>query len=156
MRSKITDKNPPLIDDFIALYQSLNKDNLDNLAKIYAPEIVFVDPAHQLKGLENVRRYFTQLYENTQSVSFDIESVDSGENYAWLRWTMTFTHPQLNKNNPVYVKGCTYVKYDRFITFHQDYFDLGAMLYENIPVLGRVIRWFKHRLSKPDNTRNAQ
>ncbi len=29
---------------------------------------------------------------------------------------------------------------------HRDYFDAGAMLYEHLPVLGRVVSWLKRRV----------
>ena len=29
---------------------------------------------------------------------------------------------------------------------HRDYFDAGALLYEHVPLLGRVIRWLKRRM----------
>jgi hypothetical protein len=29
------------------------------------------------------------------------------------------------------------------VCYHRDYFDAGEMLYENLPVVGRVIRWIK-------------
>lgn len=139
---------PPILEQFISLYQVLDKRNIQRLKEIYSPEITFIDPAHRLHGLANVETYFANLYENAQSVSFDIASVEHGENKAWVRWTMIFQHPRLNANKPVHVHGCTYLTYDKFITQHQDYFDLGAMIYENIPLLGKVIRWLKNRLNQ--------
>ncbi|HCW90926.1 MAG TPA: transcriptional regulator, partial [Marinobacter sp.] len=29
------------------------------------------------------------------------------------------------------------------IGYHRDYFDAGQLLYENVPVLGRMIRWIR-------------
>jgi hypothetical protein len=31
------------------------------------------------------------------------------------------------------------------VVYHRDYLDLGAMLYEQLPLLGRVIRSLKNR-----------
>lgn len=138
---------PDIIEQFVSLYQSLNKSNLENIEKIYAPEITFIDPAHQLNGLSAVREYFAKLYENAHSVAFDISSVEHFEGTAWVRWTMHFRHPQLKRGLPIQLNGCTYLTYDTLITKHQDYFDLGAMLYENIPVMGRIVRFLKNRLN---------
>jgi hypothetical protein len=46
------------------------------------------------------------------------------------------------------VPGGTLIKIDKFekIIFHRDYFDAGAMLYEQIPLLGRVIKWVKQKI----------
>ncbi|HGP4674712.1 TPA: nuclear transport factor 2 family protein, partial [Vibrio cholerae O1] len=34
------------------------------------------------------------------------------------------------------------------VTYHRDYFDMGEMLYEQLPVLGQVIRAIKRRLGQ--------
>jgi hypothetical protein len=34
------------------------------------------------------------------------------------------------------------------IYYHRDYFDMGAMLYEHLPLLGRIIQRLKHRLGQ--------
>lgn len=139
---------PPLIERFITLYKTLDKTNLERINEIYSPNILFIDPAHRMQGLPNVQRYFSNLYENAQSVNFDISSVEHGESFAWVRWTMSFTHPRLNQSQTIFVHGCTHLRFNEQITQHQDYFDLGAMLYENVPVIGRVIRWLKQRLNQ--------
>jgi len=32
------------------------------------------------------------------------------------------------------------------VTYHRDYFDLGALIYERVPVLGGLIRGIKGRM----------
>ena len=34
------------------------------------------------------------------------------------------------------------------VTFHQDYIDLGAMLYEQLPIVGRLIKWIKTKAAR--------
>jgi hypothetical protein len=62
---------------------------------------------------------------------------------------MKLKHPKLNGGQPVEVNGVSQIRFsgDRVI-YHRDYFDLGEMLYENIPLLGVVIRNIKQRLGK--------
>jgi hypothetical protein len=62
---------------------------------------------------------------------------------------MKLKHPKLNGGQPVEVNGVSQICFsgDRVI-YHRDYFDLGEMLYENIPLLGVVIRNIKQRLGK--------
>ncbi|MGL5410356.1 MAG: nuclear transport factor 2 family protein, partial [Shewanella sp.] len=56
--------NTKVVDEFIRLYQALNKDNLPRLAEVYADNIVFVDPLHRIEGLQALTLYFGKLYEN--------------------------------------------------------------------------------------------
>ena len=50
------------VDKFVEIYQKLDKDNLELLTEIYAQNIHFIDPLHEINGLEDLRRYFRGLY----------------------------------------------------------------------------------------------
>ena len=42
--------------------------------------------------------------------------------------------------------GCSHLLWHDKVYRHRDYFDAGALLYEHLPVLGRVIAWLKRRM----------
>ena len=69
-------------------------------------------------------------------------------NEAWLSWVMIFAHPRIAGGRPVRVEGATRLQFDAWgkVCLHRDYFDLGAMLYEQLPLLGPVVRAIKGRL----------
>ena len=132
--------------NFINIYQKLATDNLHLLADIYHQDIVFTDPMHQLTGLDNLRHYFDKLYQQLSYCEFKIEQVIAQGDEAAVYWKMSYQHPRLNGGNVVYVQGCSHIKgVDDKVIFHRDYLDLGAMLYEQIPLLGRIISWLKNR-----------
>ncbi len=136
-----------LITRFVALYQQLDRHNLQRLDEVYAPEVQFVDPAHRIDGREALRHYFAGLYANVSDCRFSIEGVDEGEGVAWIRWTMTLSHPRLQAGQPFAVEGASQLRFNERIYWHRDYFDLGALFYERLPLLGALIRGLKRRLS---------
>ena len=69
------------------------------------------------------------------------------ENRGSVRWRMFLQHPKLNGGEEIEVKGATFIEYDDRITYQEDYYDLGAMLYEHIAVLGTTVRFVKNRLA---------
>ncbi|ASX13020.1 transcriptional regulator [Aeromonas dhakensis] len=133
---------------FVALYQQLNRDELHRLPEVYANEVVFTDPAHRIEGLAALTDYFSALYQRLAYCRFVITSQLQQERQAWLGWTMTFSHPRLRGGAPVTVEGATRLEFDEAgkVCLHRDYFDLGAMLYEQLPLLGAVVRTIKGRL----------
>lgn len=137
-----------ITDKFITTYQVLNKDNLDILDEIYAKEIIFIDPFHKIEGLAQVKIYFSDLYQNVSQISFNFEQVTSDSNTYFLSWEMNLTHPKLNQGKPFTVPGITLLKTDEAnrIIYHRDYFDAGTMLYERLPLIGKLISWIKRRL----------
>lgn len=133
---------------FVALYQQLDRQQLHLLSEVYADEVIFIDPAHRIEGLAALSDYFAALYQRLAYCRFVITSQQQQERQAWLGWTMTFSHPRLRVGKPVTVEGATRLEFDEEgkVCLHRDYFDLGAMLYEQLPLLGSLVRTIKGRL----------
>ncbi|MGL6477466.1 nuclear transport factor 2 family protein [Aeromonas hydrophila] len=133
---------------FVALYQQLSRDELHRLPEVYANEVVFTDPAHRIEGLVALTDYFAVLYQRLAYCRFVITSQLLQGHQAWLGWTMTFSHPRLRGGTPVTVEGATRLEFDEAgkVCLHRDYFDMGAMLYEQLPLIGPLVRTIKGRL----------
>ena len=148
--AKPTNGHPAIVDAFINMYQQLNKDNLHLLQQVYRDDIRFRDPMHQVSGIDDLTHYFANMYLNVTHIEFDIKEVVVSHNnsQAALYWTMAYSHPKLNKGQTIHVEGMSQLKFDDKIYSHRDYFDLGQMLYEQVPFLGGLIGLLKNRAAK--------
>ncbi|MCG9722807.1 nuclear transport factor 2 family protein [Shewanella sp. Isolate7] len=134
------------LQNFIAVYSDLGTENLEGLRQIYHPDIVFCDPLHRVEGLDRLLGYFQGLYHQVISCDFTIVSVLEHQGEAAVYWTMTFRHKQLNGCQPIEVEGHSQLRAkDNKVIYHRDYFDVGVMLYEQLPLLGSLIRAVKRR-----------
>jgi hypothetical protein len=132
---------------FARQFAELNKDNLQRLNELYANDVHFTDPLHDVKGIEHLRSYFSELYANVKELRFDFYGFDQiGEGEGYLRWVMSYRHPRLAGGRLIRVDGCSHVLWRDKVYRHRDYFDAGALLYEHVPVLGRAIAWLKRRM----------
>lgn len=138
----------PLLENFCEFYRELDQRPLQELARIYANDIEFRDPVHGVKGLDALTRYFETSLGDVSACRFEIHAVDELSGEAYVRWTMHFSHPRLNAGKIIDVPGISHLRFDDRISWHRDYFDLGAMLYEQLPLLGAMIRLIKRRLSE--------
>lgn len=137
---------PAWFTNFSRVYQQLSTENLSLLADVYHPNIVFIDPMHQLNGFNELDRYFRALYQNLTSCEFEFEQTLVQADQATVFWTMHYQHPKLKAGAMISVQGCSHIKgTGSEVTYHRDYVDLGAMLYEHVPVLGSAVRWLKSR-----------
>ena len=62
------------------------------------------------------------------------------------QWIAFFRHSKLNGGREISLRGATWLEFggaeDKVIRFNE-YFDLGELAYENLPVLGFIIRRVK-------------
>ena len=137
------------LERFISVYKQLDKNNLTTLGDIYSSDIYFCDPAHQISGLEALITYFSELYQNVENVTFTFGDLILDDQQATLTWQMGVRHPRLNKGQDYSVEGISLLRLNSegLVCYHRDYFDLGALLYERIPLLGSVIIRIKERLT---------
>lgn len=153
--------NQPLLQQVMSLYQRFDSSLIASLEHIYHPDVVFQDPLNRVLGLENLRDYFQQMIDGLDECRFDFSEVieqpllsdapETSENpvqayQAVLFWTMHYQHRKLNNGRPLTLAGNSHLRYQGRVLYHRDYFDVGAMLYEHLPLLGFAISKVKKRL----------
>jgi ketosteroid isomerase-like protein len=139
-----------MMEKFLRIYENLSADNLQTLKSIYRDDVRFIDPAHEINGIENLTAYFSALYRNINSIHFSFCEPMVSENMGYVSWKMIFSHKKLAGGKEITVDGVTYLEFDLQdrVYYHRDYFDLGAMLYEHVSLLGRFVSSIKKGLGK--------
>jgi len=138
------------METFLDIYTRLKADNLDLLAEIYTPDIHFIDPVHKLRGLGELRTYFSHLYANLTSIHFAFTHPQRVGEQGYVQWLMTYSHPRINGGRSIEMPGATFLQFNGNgrVCIHRDYYDLGAMLYQHLPLLGPAVRYINGRLAK--------
>ncbi|PSW20180.1 nuclear transport factor 2 family protein [Photobacterium sanctipauli] len=143
----MTQQSEAITTKFVQAYSELNKHNLSILEDLYDNDVVFEDPAHRMEGWDSLHQYFTRLFSAVTECDFDIhESVSQGD-VAYLQWTMSFSHPRIDGGKQRKVRGCSRLEFaNGRVIHHRDYFDMGEMIYEGVPILGALVRHLKASL----------
>lgn len=135
---------PGTLERFRRLFNELDKGNLNKLPDVYSEDIGFQDPLGSVKGLDALTHYFASSYANVISCHFTFENAVIQESFATVPWVMHLCHKRIRGGREIQVAGISHIKVRcGKICYHRDYFDAGQLLYENLPVLGGVIRWVK-------------
>ena len=135
------------VTNFTKFYESLGAKTPVELDKVYSPDIEFIDPVHRMLGIDALDQYFNALMVNVDTLSFRITETSELENQAFLQWIMSYQHPRLANGQTIDVAGISHIRFDTLITYHRDYYDLGEMIYEHVPVYGWLTRKLKARLA---------
>lgn len=136
----------PLIERFKTYFRVLHEADLSKLREIYTEQIVFKDPVHEMHGLVELEDYFTSLCGDLSECRFEYLDELVTEKAAYVKWIMHFRHPRLGKRL-ISVRGVSHLKLGERIEYHEDFYDMGAMLYEQLPLLGNLTRWLRLRLA---------
>lgn len=136
-----------LQEKFVDFYRDLGLHSIAKLDGIYHEEVRFIDPVGEHTGLPQVKHYFTNLLDTTQSCKFVVTSMLSENETALARWQMTMQHPKIGKGKEVILDGVSELVFeDGRIKQQTDFYDMGTMIYEHLPVLGSVIRFVKRKM----------
>ena len=137
-----------LVSRVIEAYQNLDPRNLNDVATLYTADAYFEDPTYGVQGKSAVLAPFAKTFEKLQGCSFTFHRTVSNGEDIFLAWTMAARHLRLNKGETIRVEGASYLKTrNGKIYYHRDYFDMGSLLYEHLPLLGKIILKIKQRLA---------
>ncbi len=137
-------------DKRMSIAEFFNKATFENMDSIcrefYDDKVRFVDPLGEINGIEDLVKYYKNLYQNVISIRFDTKNNFEKSNEKVFVWQMHLKHKKVGDGVPIVLDGVSVFRYDGDkVIYHRDYFDLGAMIYEKVPVLGALVRWIKNR-----------
>ncbi|WP_110603365.1 MULTISPECIES: nuclear transport factor 2 family protein [Salinicola] len=146
----MTASDAPTIESlthFCTLFQPLTSSGLPALEECYSDDVDFADPLHRHVGRDNLMAYYADLMEGVRHCHFEFHDRQLLGATSFLTWTMELAHPRLRGGRNISVAGCSHLQWQgQRVCRHRDYFDVGAMLYEHLPVVGWMVKGVKKRL----------
>jgi hypothetical protein len=136
-----------LLAGVVDLYANYQPVTTSRLAEIYSDTLVFCEPVQQLAGLDDFCTYLNSMGTNLNYCRFEFLETTPGATSSWMRWIMHYSHPKLRRGADLKLEGASVLHHAEKIVFQQDYYDMGAMLYEHVPLVGTAISHLKQRLA---------
>mgnify|MGYP003837400599 CR=1 FL=1 len=85
--------------------------------------------------------------ENVAECHFAFTDYAQNDKHLFVNWQMRLRHPKLSDGQEIVVPGVSHIEFkDDKIVMQRDYYDLGAMIYEHVSLLGYVIGKVKARM----------
>jgi limonene-1,2-epoxide hydrolase len=137
-------ETPAPVLRFKRLFERLDPEVPMPLEEVYAPAVRFEDPLHRVEGIEALRTYFNRLNARILSAEFVFGEEVVAQGGAALSWTMTVRLRRPRQT--VVVEGLSLLRFEERITWQRDYFDVGGMVYERLPLLGGLLRTLRKAL----------
>jgi steroid Delta-isomerase len=130
-------------------FDELSTASKAELVKLAHPDIRFVDPFNDVRGIDKLLAVFDHMFETTREPRFVTEPPIVAGNTAFIKWRFTCTIDNRFYKKPITIDGVTEVTFDAdgLITAHIDYWDAASQLYEKLPLLGGLLRLIRQRLA---------
>ena len=118
------------------------------MGEFYTEDAVFQDPFNHVQGHAAIKHIFTDMFVRLIDPKFVITETVQEDNRALLVWDFTFHVKSLNPNLKRKIHGTSLVRFaaDGRVLSHRDYWDAAGELYEQLPVIGSLMRWLKRRM----------
>ncbi len=133
----------------IRFFETINPDNVSQLAQVYSEDVFFKDPFNEVNGLPEVVRIFSHMFEQVDGPRFVVTSHVLQGDQAFLTWDFLFRMKRFSAVEQC-IRGATHVRFgpDGRANFHRDYWDAAEELYEKLPLLGSLMRVLKRLARK--------
>ena len=132
-------------------FDTLSPASRDALRALAHPDIRFVDPFNDVRGVDKLLAVFDHMFETTKDPKFVTEPPIVSGNTAFIKWHFTCTIENRFYHKVMIIDGVTEVQFDGagLIIAHIDYWDAAGQLYEKLPLLGGLLRAIRRRLAIP-------
>ena len=136
------------LDAYVAFFENLSPESLPHLEALCALEVRFRDPFNDVRGVAPFCAVLTKMFEDVAEPRFEVTHRAVSGRTAYLRWIFTYRVAG-SRAAPRRIDGVSeiHLNADGKVTVHIDHWDAGAQVYEQVPLLGSLVRMVKRRLS---------
>nr|WP_172689200.1 hypothetical protein [Enterobacter cloacae]AME15644.1 hypothetical protein PIMI5_00019 [Enterobacter cloacae] len=138
-----------IINQFVDYYSEISIRPPHFLDGIYHPDVILTDPFGCYHGLSELKKSLSSLVLkiNVRYLLID-EPLINDSSFA-ITWTLYWSHSLLTLNKVEELNGCTHAYiYNGKVISQVNYYDLGELLYEKIPVLSFAIKKIKKQQNR--------
>lgn len=132
------------LQGLIRFFETIETGSLSQLAQVYSQDVFFKDPFNEVRGLPEVVRIFSHMFEQVDRPRFVVTNHVLQGDQAFLTWDFLFRMKRFSAAEQC-IRGATHLRFDPDgrANFHRDYWDAAEELYEKLPVLGSLMRGLK-------------
>jgi steroid Delta-isomerase len=134
-----------ILTQAIYFFEHISPNSIEQIDHLYASDAYFKDPFNEVTGTAAIKKVFAHMFVKVGEPSFKILSVLENNNEAFLTWDFSLTFKGETRRRKIH--GSSHLRFSAAgkLAYHRDYWDAAEELYEQLPVIGRVMRFLKRR-----------
>jgi ketosteroid isomerase-like protein len=135
------------LERLVDYWHTLTPETVAAITTVYTDDAYFRDPFNEVTGIEKIRHIFTDMFVRMDVPKFTIIETIEQPHGALLIWDFTFRLKTLKPELDRRIHGTSHVRFaaDGRVQYHRDYWDTAGELYEQLPLVGTLMRYLKKR-----------
>jgi len=141
------------VDALAGYFESLTRQSVSDLARFYATDCRFRDPFNDVRGIAALATIFTHMFDTLDAPRFIVRDRVVEGDRVLLTWDFEFRFRSWRPQVTQRIHGASLITFNDagLVREHRDYWDAAEELYEKLPLIGALLRWFK-RMGRPKAT----
>lgn len=135
------------VQRIVQFFETLTPAEVQQLHTLYAADARFKDPFKDVRGLDAIGRIFAHMFDTLEQPRFVVTTQVLQGAQCFLTWEFHFRFKTMRRGQDQIILGASHLVLGDggLITLHRDYWDAAEELYEKLPLVGSLMRWFKKR-----------
>jgi steroid delta-isomerase len=132
------------LDALIQFYNEFDPASVVRFPEFYSADAWFKDPFNEVRGITAIQNIFTHMFTQVAEPRFVVIEKIVDANGAMLVWEFFFRMKLWREGETQVIRGISHLKFDLEgkVLYHRDYWDAAEQLYERLPLIGSVFRFF--------------
>jgi hypothetical protein len=135
------------LQKLVHFWQTLTPEGVASIAEVYTADAHFRDPFNDVTGIEPIKHIFAGMFVQLDEPRFTIIETIEQDHGAMLIWDFEFRLRKLKPAMKRRIHGASHIRFaaDGRVHYHRDYWDAAGELYEQLPLVGVLMRFLKRR-----------
>jgi len=127
-------------------FERLSPADLPGMGQHYSDTAFFKDPFNEVRGLPAVQAIFAHMFETLEAPRFIVRDSLVEGSQGFLSWDFEFRLKGQSRQRQIH--GSSHLRFapDGRVEYHRDYWDAAEQVWEQVPLLGALLRWLRRRL----------
>ena len=135
------------LKQLVDYFQALTPETVADIGRFYTEETYFRDPFNEVRGIAPLEHIFSDMFMRLHEPRFTVVETILDEKGAVLIWDFDFRIKALKPALQRRIHGLSHIRFavDGRVSYHRDYWDAAGELYQQLPIVGGLMRWLKRR-----------
>lgn len=143
-----TSEREEAVKRVVDYWQTLSAARVSAISEVYTEDAYFRDPFNEVTGVDKLKHIFSDMFVRLHEPKFTITETIHQDNRVLMVWDFTYRIKTLKPELGRKIHGSSLIRFgaDGRVNYHRDYWDAAGELYEQLPLVGGLMRWLKRRM----------